>query len=126
MTLNAVINLLDLKSEHGIDIWRTASVLGYSMLPIIGLAGLKDLINSSLTIMLAISIILSLKGILGIILSLGVIAWSTAAATRFGTKRLRLIFCRIFDSRIHLTEQFWLVAYPTMLFYSCFVLLAIF
>jgi protein YIPF5/7 len=74
LTLTAVINLLDLKSEHGIDIWRTASVLGYSMLPIIGLA--------------ALAIVMSLKGFLGMILSLAVIGWSTAAATRFDSLSL--------------------------------------
>mmetsp|Transcript_4962 Transcript_4962/g.7582 ORF Transcript_4962/g.7582 Transcript_4962/m.7582 type:complete len:249 (-) Transcript_4962:84-830(-) len=97
-SLYTVINLLD--SKGGLDIWRTSSVLGYCMLPIIGLA--------------ALSIVLDLRGVIGFIVSVLVVIWSTAASTR------------IFDSKLQLTEQYWLVAYPIMLLYSCFVLITVF
>ncbi|CAE7830757.1 yipf5 [Symbiodinium microadriaticum] len=66
-SLCAVINLLD-SHEKGLDIWKTSSVLGYSLLPIIGLA--------------VFSIVLSLKGIIGLVLSVAAIAWSTHVSTR--------------------------------------------
>lgn len=61
-----IINLLH---HTGLDVWRTCSVLGYCLLPVIVLA--------------AVSIFLSLKGIIGTILSIIVIAWSTFAAARY-------------------------------------------
>ena len=96
-----VLNLLDSK---GLDIYRTCSVLGYSLIPVIGLA--------------AISIFLRgyLQGILGLVLASISIIWSTYSATR------------IFDAKLELKKgnQFWLIAYPIGLFYSCFVLITIF
>ena len=95
--MNAILNLLN---HQGIDFWRTCSVLGYCLIPVIGLA--------------AISIFLSLKGYVGTILAIITIAWATFAASR------------IFDAKLQLTEQYWLVVYPTVLLYSCFVLITIF
>ena len=96
-SMYAVINLLH---SQGLDFWRTCSVLGYSLIPVIGLA--------------ALSILIDLRGTLGFILSFIVIFWSTLSSTR------------IFHAKLHLTEQYWLVAYPNMLLYSCFVLITIF
>lgn len=96
-SMNAIINLLH---AQGLDFWRTCSVLGYSLIPVIGLASL--------------SILVDLRGTLGFILSFIAIFWSTFSSTR------------IFDAKLHLTEQYWLVAYPAMLLYSCFVLITIF
>lgn len=96
-SMYAVINLLH---AQGLDFWRTCSVLGYSLIPVIGLA--------------ALSILIDLRGTLGFILSFIVIFWSTLSSTR------------IFHAKLHLTEQYWLVAYPSMLLYSCFVLITIF
>lgn len=97
VSLWTVLNLLH---NSGLDIWKTCSVLGYSLLPVISLA--------------AISIIISLKGILGTLLAILAIVWSTYAAAR------------IFDAKLGLTDQYWLIVYPISLLYSCFVLITIF
>jgi hypothetical protein len=52
----------------GLDFWRTCSVLGYCLLPVIGLA--------------ALGIVIRLKGVLGLVLACVAIAWSTISATR--------------------------------------------
>jgi len=92
--------ILNLMHATGIDLWRTCSVLGYCLLPVIGLAG--------------ISIVHNLRGPVGLTLAVLAIVWSTMTSTR------------LLDAKLHLTEQFWLVAYPVMLLYSCFVLITIF
>ena len=33
---------------------------------------------------------------------------------------------RLFDAKLSLQEQYWLVAYPVMLLYCCFVLMTVF
>ena len=96
-SMHLIINLLHVQ---GLDFWRTCSALGYSLIPVIGLA--------------ALSILVDLRGMLGFVLSLLTISWSTFSSTR------------ILDAKLHLTEQYWLVAYPAMLLYSCFVLITIF
>lgn len=96
----AMYTIINLVHSTGLDFWRTCSVLGYCLLPVIALA--------------AVHILLSLKNSLGVVLSLLSIGWATIAATR------------IFDAKLHLTEQYWLLAYPTMLLYSCFVIITIF
>lgn len=85
-----------------LSIWETCSVLGYSLIPVVLLS--------------AVSIILSLKGVVGTILSIGAIYWSTYSATR------------LFDVKMFLRQnnQFWLVAYPVALFYACFTLITVF
>lgn len=65
LALQCILNLIH---PTGLDFWRTCSVLGYCLLPVIGLA--------------ALGIVLPLKGLLGLVLSAFVIAWSTFAATR--------------------------------------------
>lgn len=87
-------------NKLGLDFWQACSVLGYCLLPVIFLA--------------VLGILISMKGILGLLLAVLAIAWSTLAATR------------LIDAKLHLTEQYWLVAYPVMLLYSCFVLITIF
>jgi hypothetical protein len=117
--MHSIINLMH---PAGLDFWRTCSVLGYCLIPVIGLA--------------AVSILISLKGWLGLILAILSIVWSTSAATRFVVKiefihsvvmffRFLLLY-RMFEAKLGLTDQYWLVAYPTMLMYSCFVLITIF
>lgn len=63
--MNGIINLMH---PTGLDFWKTCSVLGYCMIPVIGLA--------------AISILFSLANFLGLILAAGAIGWATQAATR--------------------------------------------
>ena len=96
--VHSLLNLMH--HGYGLDFYRTCSVLGYCLLHVVVLAFL--------------SIFISMKGFFGSLLAVIVIAWCTFTATR------------IFDAKLQLTEQFWLVAYPTMLFYSCFVLITIF
>lgn len=52
----------------GLDVWRTCSVLGYCLLPVIFLATLAIVIN--------------MRGLLGLILSAFSIVWCTLSATR--------------------------------------------
>lgn len=98
LSLYTTINLLH--SGEGLDLWKTCSVLGYCLLPVVGLA--------------AISILISLKGLLGFILGVSVMIWCSYSATR------------LLESKLNLTEQKWLVAYPVALFYSCFILITVF
>lgn len=95
-----LMNLLS--PERTIDIYRVCSVLGYCLLPIIGLA--------------AINIVISVKdlGVVGFVLASVCTLWSTHTASRF------------FEKALYMTEQKYLVMYPTMLVYSCFVLIAVF
>jgi len=95
-------SLLNLLHHEGIDVWRTCSVLGYCLLPVIYLA--------------TISIFISLRGLIGLSLSIIAISWSTYSSIR------------LFDAKLNLqiTEQYWLVVYPIMLLYSCFVLITVF
>lgn len=92
--------IISLMHPIGLDFWRTCSVLGYCLLPVILLAFL--------------SIGVRLNGFVGLILAALSIGWSTFSATRF------------LDAKLNLTEQYWLLAYPVMLLYCCFVLITIF
>jgi protein YIPF5/7 len=98
--LYLLMNLLS--PERSIDIYRVCSVLGYCLLPIIGLA--------------AINIFISVKGLgpIGFALASISILWSTHTASRF------------FEKALYMSEQKYLIAYPVGLVYSCFVLIAVF
>ncbi|KAG8463212.1 hypothetical protein KFE25_011209 [Diacronema lutheri] len=93
----AVLNLL---SHTGINIYRTVSILGYCLLPIIALA--------------ALSTALDVRGPLGYALIPAAVLWSTNAAALF------------FVVLLGLDDQRWLVAYPVMLFYAVFALISVF
>ena len=97
ISMYTVINLIH---PHGLDFWKVCSVLGYCLLPVIALA--------------AAAIVIDLKGWLGFFLAFGSIIWATLSSTR------------LLDGTIELTDQYWLVAYPVMLLYSCFVLITIY
>jgi hypothetical protein len=92
--------LVNLMSKSSIDSWRIFSILGYCLLPINMLA--------------VVSIVLSLRGTAGLLLSLASITWSTAGSTRLIERT-----CDMRDKR-------WLVAYPIFCLYSCFVMLTVF
>eukprot|EP01103_Thecamoeba_quadrilineata_P005920 TRINITY_DN15664_c0_g1_i1.p1 TRINITY_DN15664_c0_g1~~TRINITY_DN15664_c0_g1_i1.p1 ORF type:complete len:252 (-),score=9.54 TRINITY_DN15664_c0_g1_i1:150-839(-) len=92
--------VLNLMSENGIDIYRTISVLGYCLLPMIFLAG--------------ISIILPLNGYLGFFLAMMIVLWCTHSAAY------------MFVAVLSMREQTILVFYPTGLVYTCFALITIF
>jgi hypothetical protein len=92
--------VLNLMSSLPIDLWRVCSVLGYCLLPVIGLA--------------FISVILNLRGLLGLVLGALSVCWATHSSTR------------MLDAVLSLTDQYFLVAYPIALLYSCFVLITVF
>ncbi|KAA1471309.1 Yip1-domain-containing protein [Dentipellis sp. KUC8613] len=96
----SIYTLLNLMSENGIDAYRTVSVLGYCLLPMVGVG--------------AVSVLVTLDGLLGYVLSLLSIAWCTYAAST------------IFVAVLRMHEQRLLVAYPVGLLYGCFALLSVF
>jgi len=104
----------------------TCSVLGYGLLPVIALAGL--------------SVVLRLKTfpVVGAVLATAAIAWSTFAAARLFDAKVREktppwnvgnapdVSLHLLPLQLGLTEQYWLVVYPVVLLYSCFVLITVF
>lgn len=93
--------ILNLMSQGGIEVMRTASILGYCLLPIVflGCIGLAVDFKSTQLAVIAATI---------------PIAWCTySSATMFVTV-------------LAMSEQRLLVAYPVSLFYTSFVLLTIF
>ncbi|TNY22989.1 Yip1 domain family protein [Rhodotorula diobovata] len=92
----AMYCLLNLMSESGIDAYRTASVLGYCILPLVLLS--------------MFSVVLSLDGMLGYILSSLAVLWCSYSASS------------IFASVLHLSHQRFLVGYPVGLLYTAFSL----
>jgi hypothetical protein len=98
LALSMLFNLMAQESQ--VTFFRTVSILGYCMLPTLGLA--------------AISIVVRLNGWMG--LSLGVLAvvWCVYVSTTF------------FEHALNMPQHRWLIAYPVFIFYSCFVMLAVF
>ncbi|PVF94992.1 Yip1 domain-containing protein [Serendipita vermifera] len=92
--------LLNAMSEHAIDAYRVASVLGYCLLPMVGVG--------------AMSVGVRLDRGLGYFLSLFSILWCTYAASG------------IFVSVLRMSDQRLLIAYPIGLLYGCFALLSVF
>ena len=93
----AVLNLM---SHKGIDVYRTASVMGYSLLPIVMLA--------------ALSIPVNMTGFAGALCVPVAVLWCSNAASLF------------FVAALDADDRRWLLAYPVALFYTCFALIAIF
>ena len=93
-------SLLNLMSDRGIDIYRTASVMGYCLLPIVFLA--------------ALSIPLDLRGLAGAICIPLAVLWCANAASLF------------FVAALDADDRRWLLAYPVALFYTCFALITVF
>ncbi|EPQ57266.1 Yip1-domain-containing protein [Gloeophyllum trabeum ATCC 11539] len=92
--------LLNLMSEPGIDAYRVASVLGYCLLPMVGVG--------------ALSVMVTLDGFVGYLLSMLSVLWCTYAASG------------IFVAVLRMSDQRLLVAYPIGLLYGCFALLSVF
>ncbi|TFK54422.1 Yip1-domain-containing protein [Heliocybe sulcata] len=92
--------LLNLMSEPGIDAYRVASVLGYCLLPMVGVG--------------ALSVMVTLDGSIGYMLSMASVIWCTYAASG------------IFVAVLRMSDQRLLVAYPIGLLYGCFALLSVF
>ncbi|KAF9433595.1 hypothetical protein BGZ76_009238 [Entomortierella beljakovae] len=97
ITLYIILNLM---SPHGVDIPKTASVLGYCMLPLVMLSSLSTLFV--------------LNGGLGYVLSALAIVWCTYSSSGF------------FTAVLGMNDQRFLVAYPVGLFYGCFALMTVF
>lgn len=89
-----------LMSENSIDFTRTASVIGYCLLPLVPIS--------------FVGIFLDLNNLLGYALSAFSIFWSTFSASGFFIAVMKLDNVRP------------LIAYPLAMFYSVFVLMAIF
>ncbi|KAF9166212.1 hypothetical protein DFQ27_008690 [Actinomortierella ambigua] len=92
--------ILNLMSPQGVDIPRTASVLGYCMLPLVMLS--------------CVSTLVSLNDRQGYILSILAIVWCTYSSSGF------------FTTVLGMNNQRFLVAYPVGLFYGCFALMTVF
>jgi len=92
--------LLNLMDKKGIDLYRTISILGYSLLPMVLLAGFL--------------ILFPMDGLFGFIISGVIIAWCTHSAGM------------MFVATLDLRDQSLLVMYPCCLLYVCFALITIF
>jgi protein YIPF5/7 len=98
--MGSIFLILNMMSQTGIDWSRTASVLGYCLLPMVMLSGF--------------SVVLQLGSAIGFILSVVSILWCTFSSSG------------MFTSVLHMSEQRFLVAYPVGLFYACFALMTVF
>jgi len=96
----SIYTLLNLMSEHGIDAYRVASVLGYCLLPMVGVG--------------ALGVIVTLDGLLGGLFSTLSVLWCTYSASG------------IFVAVLRMSDQRLLVAYPIALLYGCFALFGVF
>ncbi|EEA06621.1 Yip1 domain-containing protein [Cryptosporidium muris RN66] len=98
--LGTYILLNIMSNKQSIDLYTTMSILGYSLLPIVLLAG--------------ISVIYSLRSKIGISIAIFFNMWSTITASRF------------FELTVSLKHQRFLIAYPIALLYACFTIVTIF
>ena len=93
----AVLNLM---SQKGIGLSCTASVIGYSLIPIVFLA--------------ALSVPFEMRGVAGAVCIPLAVLWCANAASLF------------FVAALDADDRRWLLAYPVALFYTCFALISIF
>ncbi|KAJ3337712.1 hypothetical protein HDU93_000660 [Gonapodya sp. JEL0774] len=96
----SIYTLLNLMSDRGAEFSRTASVLGYCLLPMVLLS--------------CVRVAVSYGGLLALILALISVAWGTFSAST------------MFVNALDMTDQRALVAYPVFLLYGIFALLAVF
>jgi hypothetical protein len=107
-------------SENGIDAYRVVSVLGYCLLPMVGVGAisvvvtLECVIHRFTTSLQSHQYVFRCSGILGYVLSLLSIIWCTFSASG------------IFVAVLRMSDQRLLVAYPVALLYGCFGLLSVF
>jgi hypothetical protein len=92
--------LLNMMSVAGVSLGVTVSVLGYCLLPMVGLAGA--------------TLLLSLQDIVGILLTVMAVVWCSLSASK------------LFVTALGMQKQQPLVAYPCALVYGVFALLAVF
>ncbi|KAI0093074.1 Yip1-domain-containing protein [Irpex rosettiformis] len=115
----SIYTLLNLMSEQGIDAYRVVSVLGYCLLPMVGVGALSVMIT--LECVQSLRFLYSIfphpphySGMLGYLLSTLSVLWCTWSAST------------IFVAVLRMSEQRLLVAYPVGLLYGCFALLSVF
>lgn len=92
--------LLNMMSVSGVSLGVIVSVLGYCLLPMVGLAG--------------VNLLLSLQGIIGTVLTALAVLWCSMSASK------------LFVTALAMQHQQPLVAYPCALVYGVFALLAVF
>jgi len=97
VSMYAVLNLM---SMEGVGLGVVVSILGYCLLPMVGLAG--------------INVVLSLQGSIGMILTAAAIIWCSISASK------------LFVTGLSMSKQQPLVAYPCALLYAVFALITIF
>lgn len=100
VNLHWLFKLMSSANDGGLDFLRTASVIGYCLLPLVLLS--------------AIAILLHLNNMFGYILAVFCVSWCTWAASGF--------FVRV----LNLSNARPLIAYPLGMFYSVFALMTIF
>jgi hypothetical protein len=92
--------LLNLLNPNGaVSMWTVVSILGYALLPVNLLAGINILMR------------VHKLGIWGMVMAVLTIAWCTTASAR------------LFERGCKMRDQRFLVAYPTALLYSAFVII---
>jgi len=99
----AMTLLLNLLNPNGaVSVWTVVSILGYALLPVNLLAGVNAIVR--------------VRGLgkFGVAASVLTIAWCTTASAR------------LFERGCNMRAQRFLVAYPTALLYSAFVMITIF
>jgi len=99
MGIYFIINLLSKRNQY-VELYKTASILGYSLMPF--------------TLLALLSIFIELNNIAGGVVSILMIVWSTATATRY------------FEYGLDMEDKKYLIAYPISLFYFVFMLLSVF
>ncbi|CAG0884116.1 unnamed protein product [Darwinula stevensoni] len=92
--------LLNMMSMDGVSIGVTVSVLGYCLLPMVGVSGL--------------AVIFTLKGGIGLVATLLSVFWCSWSASK------------LFVTALAMDHQQPLVAYPCALLYGVFALLSVF
>lgn len=113
----SIYTLLNLMSENGIDAYRVVSVLGYCLLPMVGVGALSVMVTLEwvyIRLPTHIYSLFSRSGLLGYMLSTLSVLWCTWSASN------------IFVAVLRMSEQRLLVAYPVGLLYTCFALLSVF
>jgi hypothetical protein len=88
------------KQNQYVELYKTISILGYSLLPF--------------TFLALLAVFADLEGLVGGVISLAMIIWSTVTATRF------------FEYGLDMEDKKYLIAYPISLFYFVFMLLTVF
>lgn len=88
------------KKGQYVDLYKTFSILGYSLLPFVILASL--------------AIFTELSNSVGGLISFLILVWSTVTATRY------------FEYGLEMENKKYLIAYPIALFYFVFMMLTVF